>query len=412
MKKQKDKKLVVKDQELYERLKEHLYSKQPVLGEGSPFSELLQEMVDQMLDGEMDAFLEEQRESGKANKRNGRNTKDVRSTSGMLRVSTPRDRNGDFEPELIGKRQRELSSGIDDQILALYAQGNSVEDVRRLVSKLYGLSISAGKISQITDKVLPAVQEWRNRQLQSFYPVVYMDAIYFKVRYEGSYEDRAFYTAYAVDWEGKRDLLGLYIQGCEGASRWATVLHDLKRRGVKDILVACVDDLAGFSEAITDFFPATIVQKCIVHQVRASMRYVDEKDRKKVASALRAIYTSPTLEQASTALQNFDSQWGSKYEFVTHQWEEKWGELMAFLDFPQAMRKMIYTTNPVEALHRIVRKLIKSKAAWVSETALTKQIYLSLMHNEKSWKRDAYGWKSVQRDLLRQYGQRIAQALG
>jgi putative transposase len=259
--------------------------------------------------------------------------------------------------------------------------------------------------------VLPAIQEWRNRRLQSFYPVVYMDAIYFKVRYEGSYEDRAFYTVYSIDWEGKRDLLGMYIQGYEGASRWATVLHDLKRRGVKDILVACVDDLTGFSEAITDFFPATIVQKCIVHQVRASLRYVDEKDRKKVASALRAIYTSPTLEQASAALQHFDGQWGSKYEFVTRQWEDKWGELMAFLDFPQAMRKMIYTTNPVEALHRIVRKLVKSKAAWVSETALTKQIYLSLMHNEKSWKRNAYGWKSVQRDLLRQYEQRITRVL-
>jgi transposase-like protein len=208
MKQKKDKKLIVKDEALYERLKDHLYSKQPVLGEGSPFSELLQEMVDQMLDGEMDAFLEEQRESGKVNKRNGRSGKGVRSTSGMLQINTPRDRNGDFEPELIGKRQRELSSGIDDQILALYAQGNSVEDVRRLISKLYGLSISAGKISQITDKVLPTIQEWRNRGLQSFYPVVYMDAIYFKVRYDGSYENRAFYTVYAIDWEGNRDLLG------------------------------------------------------------------------------------------------------------------------------------------------------------------------------------------------------------
>jgi transposase-like protein len=407
MAKKKDNKPVVDDPELYARMKEHLYSKQPLLGEGSPFSELLQQMVNQMLEGELAAFMDEEQADGRVNKRNGRTSKQVKSSSGLLDIHTPRDRNGDFTPQLIGKRQRELSSGLDDQIIALYAQGNSIEDVRRLVAKLYGVEMSAGKISQITDKVLPYIQEWQDRQLASFYPIVYLDAVHFKVRYEGRYESRAFYTVYAVDWDGQRDLLGLYVQANEGATRWGLVLQDLQRRGVSDILVACTDNLKGFSEMIGDIFPATIVQKCIVHQVRNSLKMVDDKDRKKVSSDLRKIYTAMTREQAQLALEAFDVKWNDKYAYITKQWQDNWGELMAFLDFSTEMRRMIYTTNPVEALHRIIRKLIKGKAAWVSDTALVKQIFLSLMHNEKSWRRKAYGWKSIQRDLMKKYRERI-----
>lgn len=398
-------------EEIQELLKSHLYSKKPLFGNDSPFSVLLQSMVNTILDGEMEVFLSEERQSGKTNKRNGRTEKQLRSIAGPLTISTPRDRNAEFEPLLVGKRQRELSSGLDEQIIALYAQGNSVEDVRRLLQRMYGVEIAAGKISQITDKVLPELQEWRSRPLKAFYPVVYLDAVYFKVRHDGVYQSRAFYTVYGVDWEGQRDLLGIYIQGSEGASRWAVVLQDLHSRGVRDILVACVDDMQGFSEAITDHFPATTVQKCIVHQVRSSLRYVDDKDKKKVSAALRKVYTSPTVEQAASELEAFSAIWGSKYSFVAEQWASKWGELMAFMDFPLPMRKMIYTTNPVEAVHRIIRKLIKGKAAWPSETALAKQIYLSLKHNEKSWKKNAYGWKSIQRDLLELYADRIKAAV-
>lgn len=399
----------MEDPELYARMKEHLYSKKSLLGEDSPFSELLQQMIDKMLDGEMDAFLSEEHAKGKTNKRNGKTTKQVLSQSGPLRISTPRDRNGAFSPELIGKRQRELSSGLDEQIIALYAQGNSVEDVRRLMARMYGVDISAGKISQITDKVLPHIQEWRDRPLDNFYPIVYLDAVHFKVRHEGRYDTRAFYTVYAVDWEGQRDLLGMYIQASEGANRWGIVLQDLQRRGVEDILTICTDNLKGFSEAISEVFPKSIVQKCIVHQVRNSLRFVDEKDRKEVASDLRKVYKSPTREQAQLALEAFAVKWDSKYESIAEKWTENWDELMAFMDFPKDMRRMIYTTNPVEALHRIIRKIVKGKAAWVSDTALIKQIYLSLMHNEKSWKRKAYGWKAIQRDLLDKYKPRIEQ---
>ena len=394
-------------QEMKERLRSHLLSKERLFGHDSPFSELLQDMVNELLEGEMEAFQADQKTNGKRNKRNGRTHKQVLSETGPIWVSTPRDRNGEFEPELIGKRQRELSSGLDEQIIALYAQGNSIEDVRRLLTQLYGVEMSAGKISQITDKILPLIQEWRERQLSSFYSVVYLDAIHFKVRYEGRYETREFYTVYAVDWEGKRDLLGLYVQGSEGARSWGLVLEDLKRRGVEDILVMCTDNLSGFSEMISEVYPGTIIQKCIVHQLRNSLKYVDEKDRKEVASALRKIYTAGTLEQAHTALEAFKVTWGKKYSYIVKQWEQNWDELMAFMDFPVQMRRMIYTTNPVEALHRIIRKIIKGKAAWVSDTALIKQIYLCLMHNEKSWRRHVHGWKSIQRELLDRYPDRV-----
>jgi transposase-like protein len=407
MKNKKEKASISFDAETYERMKEHLYSRKPVLGEESPFSELLQEMVNTLLDGEMSAHLKSDAKVGKRNKRNGHNHKKVISNTGMLDISTPRDRNGSFSPELIGKRERQLSSGLDEQILALYAQGNSVEDVRRLLSKMYGVDISSGKISQITDQVLPQIQEWRTRRLRPFYTILYLDAVHFKVRHEGRYSNRAFYTAYAVDWEGNRDLLGIYIQSSEGASRWGLVLEDIKERGVEDILVVCTDDLTGFSEVITEVYPKAIVQKCIVHQMRSSLKYVDEKDRKQVSKDLRKIYSSTTLEAANTAFESFIMKWGNKYDYIVKQWQGKWDELTAFFSFSGDIRRMIYTTNPVEALHRIVRKLIKSKAAWVSDTALVKQVFLSLMHNEKSWRRRAYGWKSIQRTIMETYPERV-----
>ena len=389
------------------RMKAHLESKEPLFGKDSPFSELLQGMVNQLLEGEMEAFQEEEKASDRANKRNGHTSKRVISESGYLNIKTPRDRNGDFEPQVIGKRERELTSGLDDQILALYGQGNSKEDVRRLLGNIYGIEISSGKISQITDKILPEIQNWQHRQLRAFYSIVYLDAMHFKVRHEGRYESRAFYTVYAVDWEGQRDLLGMYVQANEGAGRWGLVLEDLKRRGVEDILVICTDDLSGFSSVISEVFPQAVIQKCIVHQVRNSLKYVDEKDRKKVASDLRKIYNAISVEQAHLALETFAVKWSNKYEYIVKQWQEKWGELMAFMDFPKDMRRMIYTTNPVEALHRIIRKIVKAKAAWVSDKALIKQLYLSLKYNEKSWRRKAYGWKAIQRDLLQLYRKRI-----
>lgn len=402
---------LIPDSELRDRMISHLYSKQPLLSEGSVFSELLQGLVNKMLEGEVEDFLDEERASGRANKRNGYTSKQLLSSAGALSIRTPRDRNSNFEPVLVGKGERELSSGVDEQIIALYAQGNSVEDVRRLLAKLYGLSISAGKISAITDQVLPELQAWRSRRLSSLYAVIYLDAVHFKVRHEGQYTSRAFYTVYGIDGEGRRDLLGLYINENEGASRWGLVLEDLQERGVEDVLVFCTDDLSGFSQAISAVYPLAVIQKCIVHKVRSTTRFVDDKDSKAVRRDLRTVYTASTREAARTALEAFTVTWGGKYGRLVESWEQDWEELMAFLDYPKELRRMIYTTNPVEALHRIIRKLIKGKAAWVSDTALLKQIYLCLMHNEKSWKKSAYGWKAIQRDLVKMYGQRFSRHL-
>ena len=403
----KEEKEKVESQELYERMKQRLYSKEPLFGDGSPFSELLQSMVNKMLEGEADHHIDNELLMGKKNKRNGYTKKQVITQSGPIEVQTPRDRNSTFEPELIGKREKELHSGLDTQIIALYAQGNSVEDVRRLIQKIYGIEISAGKISQITDNVLPEIEAWKTRALQSFYPIVYLDAIHFKVRHEGVYSTRAFYTVYSVDWGGNRDLLGLYINQSEGAYNWGLVLQDLKKRGVEDILVICTDNLTGFSESIQEEYPRAIKQKCIVHQVRNSMKYVDDKDAKKVVVALRKIYSAPTEQAALSALELFKQQWGKTYGYIVENWEQAWEELMAYMNFGSHIRRMIYTTNPVEALHRIIRKIVKGKAAWVSETALLKQIYLALMHNEKSWKRTAYNWKTIQREIMEKYPELI-----
>lgn len=403
----KEEKEKVESQELYERMKQRLYSKEPLFGDGSPFSELLQSMVNKMLEGEADHHIDNELLMGKKNKRNGYTKKQVITQSGPIEVQTPRDRNSTFEPELIGKREKELHSGLDTQIIALYAQGNSVEDVRRLIQKIYGIEISAGKISQITDNVLPEIEAWKTRALQSFYPIVYLDAIHFKVRHEGVYSTRAFYTVYSVDWGGNRDLLGLYINQSEGAYNWGLVLQDLKKRGVEDILVICTDNLKGFSETIQEEYPRAIKQKCIVHQVRNSMKYVDDKDAKKVVVALRKIYSAPTEQAALSALELFRQQWGKTYGYIVENWEQAWEELMAYMNFGSHIRRMIYTTNPVEALHRIIRKIVKGKAAWVSETALLKQIYLALMHNEKSWKRTAYNWKTIQREVMEKYPELI-----
>ncbi|MEL6925879.1 MAG: IS256 family transposase, partial [Bacteroidota bacterium] len=401
------KELLNKDSEAYQKLQTHLLSGKPLLGESSPFSDLLQGMVNTIMEGEMDAFLDEEKAANRPNNRNGKQrSRKVQSSVGPVQVDAPRDRRGQFESDLLGKRQGVLNTGLDDQILALYAQGNSYEDIRRLLRRMFGVSISAGKLSAVTDKVLPLIEEWRTRVLSAFYPVIYLDAIHFKIRHEGRYSQRASYTVYGIDGEGQRDLLGLYVLEHEGATRWRTVLEDLKRRGVEDVMVFCTDDLSGLSEVMTDEFSGAVVQKCIVHAVRASLKTVDEKDRKFLAKGLRNIYTAPDRQAARVALDTNRATWDKKYHRICDKWERQWGELLAFMDFPRGMRKMIYTTNPVEALHRIIRKLVKSKAAWVSDTALIKQMYMSLMYNEKSWRRKAHGWREVQRAIIELYPER------
>lgn len=399
------------DPELRSRVQEQLYGGGPLLGEGSVFSEMLQALVNASLDGEMDHFMDEQRASEAANRRNGYTSKSVRSTAGPLQIRTPRDRQGEHDPLLVGKRQRELPSGLNDIIIGLYARGNSVDDIRYELQRIYGLELSAGLISSITERVWEEVLSWQQRPLSACYAIIYLDGIYFRAKSEGRFEDRTVYSVYGVRADGQRDVLGLYLFNTEGASNWALVMDDLQRRGVQEVLFFCVDGLSGFSEAIESVYPKAIVQRCIVHMIRTSVRFVPDKDLRKICADLRRIYTAANEEQAKLALDAFGQKWDKKYNHIRPKWEDNWSELMAFMDFGEHIRRMIYTTNPVEALHRVLRKVTKSKGAWVSERALLKQLYLALMHNEKSWKRQAFHWKAIQLELIKKFGDRYAKHL-
>lgn len=397
---------LIPDPERRSEVLKRMYNGDPVVGQGGIFTDLLQAMIDAALEGEMDAHLEQEKAIGEVNRRNGHKPKTLRSRVGPMQVHTPRDRSGTHKPMLVGKWDRELSTGMDEVIISLYARGNSVEDVRLQLRELYGVEVSAGTISRITDRVLEEITTWQQRPLDPCYSIVYLDAIHYKIRQEGKVKTKAVYNAYGVTVHGQRDLLGMYLSESEGARYWGLILEDIKRRGVEDVLFFCVDGLNGFKEVIEDVFPLSNTQRCIVHMVRTSTRYVSYKDIKEVCADLRKIYTSANRDQAAIALESFGQKWDDKYKEIRPKWEQNWEELMAFMDFNPHIRRMIYTTNPVEALHRIMRKITKSKGAWVSENALIKQLYLSLMTNKKSWEKKTFHWMKIQRELIDQFGER------
>lgn len=396
---------LVADENLRAQFTEALYSGKPLLGEGGGiFTELLQAFVNASLEGELDHHLSTDEDT---NKRNGYTNKTVKSQAGNLSIKTPRDRKSDFEPVLIEKRKKELNSGLEQSILALYAQGNSNEDIHRMLKKMYGVDYPRTAITAVTERVWPKINEWQQRSLQCCYAIVYLDGIYFKVKEDGQFQDMTVYSVYGVDVEGNRDCLGIYLQRRECASEWKLVLEDLKRRGVEDILFACVDGLPGFKKVIQEEFGQTIVQRCIVHKIRNSIRYAPDKEVKKICKDLRTVYTAANRQQAEIALNEFEKKWGRQGERIAKLWRDDWDDLMQFMDYSEPLRRMIYTTNPVENLHRIIRKITKSKGAWTSKNALIKQIYLALMQNEKSWKRKAFSWKSIQQELETNFGERF-----
>ncbi len=400
---------LVADEKLREEFTAALYSGKPLLGEnGGIFTELLQAFVNASLAGELDHHLsEEKEEGGGKNRRNGHTKKTVKSEAGNLSIKTPRDRNSNFEPVLLEKRKKELNGGLEQSILTLYAQGNSNEDIHRMLKKLYGVDYPRTAITAVTERVWPKINEWQQRSLQACYAILYLDGIYFKVKEDGNFKDMTVYSVYGVDVEGNRDCLGIYLQRRECASEWGLVLEDLKRRGVQDILFCCIDGLPGFKKVINEVFEETIVQRCVVHKVRNSIRYASDKEVKKICADLRKVYTSANRQQAELALNEFEIKWGSQGERIAKLWRKDWDDLMQFMDYSEPLRRMIYTTNPVENLHRIIRKITKSKGAWTSKNALIKQIYMALMQNEKSWKRRAYSWKSIQHELEIKFGERF-----
>ena len=324
---------------------------------------------------------------------------------GPVGIRTPRDRAGTFGPKLVGKRQTRLA-GLDDRILGLYAGGMSVRDIESHLTDLYGVEIKRDTISRVTDAVLEDVAAWRTRPLDAVYPIAYFDCLMVKVREDRSVRTRACYLAIGVTCEGDREVLGIWWQETEGSKFWLAVLNDLHHRGVQDILVACVDGLTGFPEAIEAVFPHAWVQTCIVHQIRASMRYVTYQDRKRVAADLKPVYRAVNADAAAQALEAFDNTWGEKYPMIAESWRARWEHIIPFLSLPADLRRAVYTTNSIENLNRQIRKSIKTRGHFPDEQAATKLIYLAIQRSERKW-RKAYHWTGALRGLKIHFGDRL-----
>jgi len=366
-------------------------------------------VIDAVLQGELTDHLGyppgQAPPGGAANVRNGSMAKTVQSDLGPVAVNTPRDRQGSFEPQLVAKRQTRLA-GLDEKILSLYAGGMSVRDISEHLSSLYSTEIGRDTVSRITDAVLQDVAAWRSRPLEQLYPIVYFDALMIKVTEDRSVKTRACYLAVGVSLEGEREILGLWWQDTEGARFWLAVLNDLHQRGVKDVLIACVDGLTGFPDAIAAVFPQAWVQTCIVHMIRASMRYVSWQDRKRLMPDLRSVYGAPNAEEAARQLELFDEKWGERYPMIAEQWRTRWEHIIPFMALPADLRRVVYTTNAIEGLNRQVRKAIKTRGHFPDEQAATKLIYLALIRAEAKWQR-VMRWPSALRALRIHFGDRI-----
>jgi len=340
-----------------------------------------------------------------ANVRNGGTAKTLHTDLGPVQITTPRDRDASFEPQLVAKRQTRLA-GLDERVLDLYAGGMSVRDIAAHLTDLYGIDVGRDTISRVTAAVLADVEAWRTRPLDAVYPIVYFDALRVKVREDRSVCNRACYLAMGVTGEGEREVLGIWWQDSEGAKFWLAVLNDLHQRGVQDILICCVDGLTGFPEAIEAVFPQAWVQTCIVHLIRSSMRYVNYRDRKQVARDLRPVYTAANADAALVELERFDQQWGAQYPMIANAWRVSWEYVIPFLSLPAELRRVVYTTNTIEALHRQIRKAIKTRGHFPDEQAATKLIYLAITRAEGKW-RSTRAWTATRAALKIHFGDRF-----
>jgi putative transposase len=380
-----------------------------ITGPGGLMSQLAGRVLETALGAELTGHLGyppgQAPPGGAGNVRNGHTAKTVATDLGPVEVRTPRDRAGTFEPQLVRKRQTRLA-GLDDRVLDLYAGGMSTRDIAAHLQGLYGVGIGRDTISRVTDAVLEDVAAWRSRPLERVYPIVYFDAMHVKVREDRSVRARACYLAVGVTVEGDREALGIWWQDTEGAKFWLAVLNDLHRRGVCDVLIACVDGLTGFPDAIAAVFPQAWVQTCIVHQIRASLRYVNYRDKRVLAKDLRPIYTAANADQALEELERFDGKWGGRYPMIAEAWKRDWDHITPFLALPEDLRRVVYTTNTIEAMHRQIRKAIKTRGSFPDEQAATKLIYLAIERAETKW-RSVRAWTSGLAALKIHFGDRI-----
>jgi putative transposase len=342
---------------------------------------------------------------GTGNARNGTTPKTIHTGHGSVRIAQPRDRAGSFEPQIVRKHQRRFE-GFDDKIIAMYGRGMSVRDIQAHLAEIYGVDVGHDLISRVTDAVLDDVREWQARPLEDVYPILFLDALIVKIRDGGAVRNKACYVAIGVNLEGERDVLGLWFQSAEGAKFWLQVLTELKQRGVRDVLICCVDGLKGFPEAIEAVFPNAWVQTCIVHLIRQSLRFVPDKYRRQVAKDLKPIYTAVDVDAAAEALAAFEAGWGERYPMIGKTWRDTWEHVIPFLAFPDDVRRVVYTTNTIEALHRQIRKTIKTRGHFPNEDAARKLIYLAIVNAQKCW-RSAYNWSAALLSFKIHFGDRL-----
>ena len=393
-------------EEFSKKAAEQLRQGKPLTGDDGIFSPLLKQVVEAALEGEMDQHLEESRKTQK-NRRNGHTRKNLKSSIGGFEIFTPRDRDASFEPKTIEKRQTMLPKDLEDKILGLYGLGMSYNDIQSHLMEMYGVSVSDGVINSITDRIIPAIREWQSRPLERIYAIVWMDAIHFKIREDGRVITKAVYSVLGVNLKGEKEVLGIYTGNNESATFWLQVLTDLSQRGMEDILIACIDNLRGFADAIENIFPRTEVQLCVIHQIRNSMKYISWKHYREFMKDIKDVYKASSLELAEHNLDNLDKKWGKQYPVVIKSWKSNWQRLSNYFKYPEPIRRLIYTTNTVEGYHRMIRKVTKSKGAFTSDMAMLKLVYLATIQFNKRWKNNIRGWPQVISNLFIYFEDRI-----
>lgn len=375
------------------------------------FKETIAEFMENGLEAELDEDLGYSKYDYKnkegTNSRNGHSQKTLKTSFGNIEIETPRDRNGEFEPQLLKKNQTSITQEVEEKILSMYAKGMTTGDIETHIKDIYGLDVSDTTVSRITDKILPVAKEWQQRPLESIYAVVFLDAIHYHVRSEGQIVKKAVYIAIGIDLDGKKDVLGMWVGENESAKFWATVLNGLRNRGVEDIFIACTDNLNGFSDAIAAVYPKTDIQNCIIHQLRNSSKYVSYKDLKALMADLKAVYTAPDEASALAALELFSGKWGKKYPKISQSWQSNWANLSTYFKFPAELRKLIYTTNAIEGFNRQLRKVTKSKSVFPTDDSLFKMLYLAMIDITKKWTGRRQDWSQIHAQLSVFYADRM-----
>lgn len=387
---------------------EQLQAGHGLTGKDGVLTPLIKQLTEAALKAEINQHLEQ---APSPNRKNGVSKKTVKTSVGQFELETPRDREGTFEPQLVKKHQTKLTPEIDQKILGLYALGTSYRDIHFHIEELYGIDVSEATISAVTDQLIPELKAWQSRPLEAVYPFIWLDAIHFKVKDEGRYVSKAVYTILGLNTEGKKELLGLYLSESEGANYWLSVLTDLHNRGVKDILIASVDGLTGFPEAIGSIYPDTEVQLCVIHQIRNSMKYVASKNQKEFMQDLKPVYRAATKQEAEMALDALEDKWGKQYPLVINSWRRKWENLSVYFKYPDYIRKVIYTTNAIEAVHRQFRKLTKTKGGFPNENSLMKLLYAGILNASRKWTMPVQNWNLALSQLAIHFEGRLDKVL-